>query len=151
MSAKKPQKNPIISPVRSPLINPKDAVKIINRFGTIPPKLSPLKTVVWKRKHIIIKNADVTTRFTYESPMELPTVCLSWVITSTSSKCSKSTAGVISPDLVKLLESTLMLDMYPIKMPGRYLSLMFEVTILSPYTTRSALSVNFSKLISPSA
>ena len=75
--------------------------------------------------------------------------CFICVMIRTSSRCSKSTAGVTCPDLVRLLASTLIADMYPINMPGRYLSLTLEVTILSPSTTRSPLSTSFSKPMTP--
>ena len=37
ISIKSPQKKPMTKPVFSPRIKPKDAVSIINRFGTMPP------------------------------------------------------------------------------------------------------------------
>ena len=53
------------------------------------------------------------------------------------------------PDFVSLLESSVISLTYPIKMPGRYLSLMLEVTILSPSATASALSKSWEKRITP--
>ena len=55
---------------------------------------------------------------------------------------SVSSAGTIVPDLVRLFESVVIVEIYPINKPGRYLSLILLVTILSPILTLSSSSYN---------
>ena len=55
ISNNRPHKNPIKIPSFSPRIKPKDAVKTINRFGTIPANARLRKTVLCSIKQNIIK------------------------------------------------------------------------------------------------
>ena len=62
ISHSNPDAKPMINPSFSPLIKPKDDVKIIKRLGTIPANASPLKTVLCKIKHIKMNNVTVILR-----------------------------------------------------------------------------------------
>ena len=111
MSTKRPQKKPVIRPLLSPLINAVEAVNITRRFGVTPPKSKTRNTVVCsiKERMINMKLNKNRLKFIYQSPYQCAFFLRSSK-TSTSFICSKSTAGVIFPDLVRLFESSSMVE-----------------------------------------
>ena len=114
MSISNPEKKPINIPSFFPLINPNAETTMISRLGPIPAKESVRNVVVCNTKQIeIIKNKTIFLSIYSDS---LP-VSLSFVITNTSSRCSKSTTGVIVPIFVRLLELFSILAIYPIRIP----------------------------------
>ena len=110
MSISSPQKKPISSPSFSPRMNPKEDVSIIMRFGMMPAKDRALNTLLCSTKHTMMNMVTMIFLSICTPPAALRhsvTVCFLSVMIRTSPRCSKSTAGTISPDLVRLLESLL--------------------------------------------
>ena len=132
MSIRRPQNIPIYIPSFLPRIKLKEERRIMSKLGAIPAKDANWKNVVCNTKHIVIK---INKTIFLSIPLscycsEVSEVCvfyalfcalvcsakfsvpvsLIFVITNTSSRCAKSTTGVIVPLFVKLLALSSILE-----------------------------------------